>query len=36
MLFIQALLAGFGITLGIEIALGLCYALKVVVRSNKK
>ena len=36
MLFIQALLVGFGITLGIEIALGLCYALKVVTRSNKK
>ena len=35
MLFIQALLAGFGITLGIEIALGLCMALKHVTRGKK-
>lgn len=36
MLFLNALLAGFGVTLGIEIALGLCMALKHVTRGKKK
>ena len=36
MLFLKALTVGFGLMLGIEIALGFCYALKVVMRSNKK
>ena len=35
MLFLNALLAGFGVTLGIEIALGLCMALKYVTRGKK-
>ena len=36
MLFLKAFVVGIALTLGVEIALGLCYALKVVVRSNKK
>ena len=36
MLFLEAFVAGFGIMLGIEVALGLCIALKHVTRSNKK
>lgn len=36
MLFLKAFVVGFGIMLGIEIALGLCMALKAVTRSDKK
>lgn len=36
MLFLDAFVAGFGITLGIEVALGLCIALKYVTRGKKK
>ena len=33
MLFLKAFVVGFGIMLGIEIALGLSHAIKVVTRS---
>ena len=36
MLFFEAFVAGFGIMLGIEVALGLCMALKHVTRGMKK
>ena len=36
MLFLKAFVVGFGITLGLEFALGLSHAIKVVMRSNKK
>ena len=39
MWFLQAIAVGFAFTLGMEIALGLCIALKhfkVIKRSNKK
>ena len=36
MWFLQAFGTGFAITLGIEIALGLCMALKHVTRGKKK
>lgn len=36
MLFLNALLIGLGITLGMEIALGFAHALKVVTRGKKK
>ena len=36
MLFLKAVVVGFGITLGMEIALGLRYAIKAVMRSEKK
>ena len=36
MLFLKAFVLGFAITLGVEVALGLCIALKHVTRSNKK
>ena len=36
MWFVQALGMGFALTLGMEIALGLCIALKHVTRSKKK
>jgi hypothetical protein len=36
MLFLDAFVVGFGIMLGVEIALGLCMALKYVTRSKKK
>lgn len=36
MLFLKAFLLGFGTMLGVEVALGLCMALKHVTRSNKK
>lgn len=36
MWFLQAIGVGFALTLGMEIALGLCYALKYVTRSKKK
>ena len=35
MLFINAFVVGLGLTLGVEVALGWCYALKVVIRSKK-
>ena len=35
MLFLKAFVVGFGMMLGIEIALGLSHALKVVSRSMK-
>ena len=35
MLFLKAFLVGFAVTLGVEIALGLCMALKHVTRGNK-
>lgn len=36
MLFLKALCVGFAVTLGMEIALGLCFALKAVQRGVKK
>ena len=36
MLFLNAFIVGFAVTLGVEVALGLCIALKVVTRGNKK
>ena len=36
MLFLKAFVIGFAIMLGVEVALGLCMALKHVTRSNKK
>ena len=36
MWFLQALGMGFALTMGIEIALGLCMALKHVTRGKKK
>jgi hypothetical protein len=36
MLFLNAFIVGFAVTLGVEVALGLCYAVKVVKRGNKK
>jgi hypothetical protein len=36
MLLLEAFGVGFAFTLGIEIALGLCMALKYVTRSKKK
>lgn len=36
MWFLEALGLGFAFALGMEIALGLCFALKVVTRSKKK
>ena len=35
MLFLKAFVVGFGITLGLEVALGLNHALKVVTRGKK-
>ena len=35
MLFLKAFVVGFGITLGLEVALGLSHAIKVVKRSKK-
>ena len=36
MWFLQAFGIGFALTLGMEIALGLCFALKVVRRGSRK
>ena len=36
MLFLKAFVAGFAITLGAEVALGLCLALKHVTKGEKK
>ena len=36
MLFLKAFIVGFGTRLGVEVALGLCMALKHVTRGNKK
>ena len=36
MLFVKAFIVGFAIMLGVEVALGLCMALKHVTRVNKK
>lgn len=36
MWFLQAFGIGFALTMGIEIALGLCIALKHVTRGKKK
>lgn len=36
MWFLQAFGLGFALTLGIEVALGLCMALKHVTRGKKK
>ena len=36
MLFFNAFITGFSIMLGIEVALGLCMALKHVTRGKKK
>lgn len=36
MWFLQAMAIGFAFTIGMEVALGLCMALKYVTRSNKK
>ena len=35
MLFLKAFVAGFAIMLGVEVALGLCMALKTVTRGKK-
>ena len=35
MFFLKAFLIGFAATLGVEVALCLCIALKYVMRSNK-
>ena len=35
-MFLEAFTVGFAITLGVEVALGLCMALKYVKRSKKK
>ena len=35
MLFLKAFIIGFALTLGVEVALGLCIALKHVKRGNK-
>lgn len=35
MLFLQAFVVGFGIMLGVEVALGLCIALKHVAKGKK-
>ena len=34
MLFLKAFIVGFGMMLGIEIALGLSHAIKIVMRSK--
>lgn len=36
MLFLKAFMVGFGVTLGAEIALGLCIAIKHVKKGEKK
>lgn len=36
MWFLHAIGVGFAVTLGMEIALGLCFALKAVQRGVKK
>ena len=36
MWFLQAFAIGFALTLGMEVALGLCFAIKVVRRGMKK
>ena len=36
MLFLKAFIVGFGIMLGVEVALGLCMAIKTVTRGKKK
>ena len=36
MWFLQAFGMGFALTMGMEVALGLCIALKYVTRSKKK
>lgn len=36
MLFLNAFIVGFALMLGVETALGLCMALKVVTRGKKK
>lgn len=36
MIFLEAFVIGFALTLGVEVALGLCMALKYVRRRGKK
>lgn len=36
MLFLKAVVIGIGVTLGMEIALGFCFALKHITKENKK
>lgn len=36
MWFLQAIGVGFAFTVGMELALGLCFAIKHVTRGNKK
>lgn len=36
MMFLEPFVVGFALTLGIEVALGLCIALKYVTRRKKK
>ena len=36
MWFFEALLKGFAVTIGVEFALGFHYAIKAVIRGNKK
>lgn len=35
MLFFEILGAGFALTMGIELALGLCYAMRVIMRGKR-
>ena len=36
MLFLKSIIVGFGLTIGLEVALGLSRAIRIVMRSNKK
>ena len=36
MMFLQAFVVGFGLVLGAEVALGLCFAIGAVTRGRKK
>ena len=35
-MFVDAFIVGFGITLGMEIALGLCFAIRAVLKGASK
>ena len=36
MMFLEPFVVGFALTLGVEVALGLCIALKYVTRGKRK
>lgn len=36
MLFLEAFGLGFALTLGVEVALGLCFAIGKVAKSNRR